>query len=74
MRAHQDVAAEGSAVNHPDVQGRVEKLVLRQVLWTRGSSQHRDGSENDAKVEISRDKILTTSNHLTSVLKLGFFL
>lgn len=74
VRAYQDVAAKRSAVNHPDVQGRVKKLVFRQVLWTRGSIQHRYGSENVAKVEISRYKIITTSNHLTSVLKLGFFL
>lgn len=74
MRAYQDVAAECSAVNHPDVQGRVEKLVFRQVLSTKGSIQHRYGSKDVAKVELSRYKIITTSNHLTSVLKLGFFL
>lgn len=34
--AHQGVAPEGPAVHHPDVQGRVEQLVLREVLGSRG--------------------------------------
>lgn len=34
--AHQGVAPEGSAIHHPDVQGRVEQLVLREVLGSRG--------------------------------------
>lgn len=32
MGAHQRVAAEGPAVHHPDVQGRVQQLVLWKVL------------------------------------------
>lgn len=74
MRAHQDVATERSAVNHPDVQGRVEQLVFRQVLGTRTLIQHRYRSSNVAKVGICRLETITTSNHLTSVLKFGFFL
>ena len=30
--AHQGVAAEGPAVDHADVEGRMQQLVLRQVL------------------------------------------
>lgn len=30
--AHQGVAAKRPAVHHPNVEGRVEQLVLRQVL------------------------------------------
>lgn len=33
VSAHQDVAAEGSAVHHPDVERRMEKLVFWKVLW-----------------------------------------
>lgn len=32
VRADQGVAAEGPAVHHADVQGRVQELVLREVL------------------------------------------
>ena len=34
--AHQGVAPEGPAVHHPDVQRRVEQLVLWEILGSRG--------------------------------------
>lgn len=74
MRAHQDVTTERSAVHHPDVEGRVEELVFRQVLGERTWIQHGRGSSNVATVGVCRHWTITTSNHLTSVLKLGFFL
>lgn len=32
VRAHQSVAAESPAVHHPNVEGRVKQLILRQIL------------------------------------------
>lgn len=35
MRPHQDVTAKRPAVHHPDVERRVEKLILWKVLRTK---------------------------------------
>ena len=74
MGADQGVAAEGPAVHHADVQGRVQELVLREVLGVgQGPRAQRRGRGTQLCPGRSRPT-LTTSNHLTRVLKLGFFL
>lgn len=77
---HQGVAAEGPAVHHSDVQGRVQQLVLREVLGDVGRGQ--PGLKGDPRSRATPSHTSrtpprpapTTSNHLTRVLKLGFFL
>lgn len=79
VRAHQSVAAKSPAVHHSDVERRVKQLVLRKILTPvhRKTVLLNSSFCNWCKwnwVWWAIEWWHTTSNHLTRLLKLGFFL